>query len=274
MSSYFASKTFIQRIEFSGYSINPIIETIFGTLVGIILFFGVVPYILGLPYKRTSLSGYLSAIGLQRPQSYYKLVVVTVPCIAILFTSWLLASFVYAILKGWDLAFFATKIIDISGAIPPQNWSIVTAVGSIWEEVLIRGIFLTMLLKKHTERESIGLSALVFGGIHILNLMNGPLNTELFIGVLAQILWSTSYGLFYGYLFVKTNNLIPCMLLHYVGNGFISFWWFTPYASFQVFTILMLVFYIGLFPTLMSIIWVKYASRSLNHKISYNLKSN
>jgi len=262
VSTYIASKILIQRIEFTGFEINPIIETAFGTIVGTILFFGIVPYILGLPHKRASLSGYLSAIRLQRPQSYYKLAIVTVPCIAILFTSWLLASFVYASMKGWDLAFFATQIIDISRALPPQNWSIVTAIGSIWEEVLLRGIFLTMLLEKHTERKSIGLSALAFGGIHILNLMNGPPTTELFIGVLAQILWATMYGLFYGYLFIKTRNLIPCMVMHYVGNGFISFWWYTPYASFMQQTILMLIFYIGVFPTILSILWVKYANRT------------
>lgn len=263
VSSYLASKIFIQRIEFAGYEINPIIETAFGTIVGIILFFGIVPYVLGLPHERTSLSGYFSAIRLQRPQSYYKLAVVTAPCIAILFSSWLLASLIYnQLFLGGDLALFTRQLMDTSRSLPPRNWSILTAIGSIWEEVLLRGIFLTMLLDKHTERESIGLSAGAFGAIHILNLLNGPLTTELLAGVLAQILWCTFYGLFYGYLFIKTRNLIPCMVLHYVGNGFISFWWFTPNAPFPVYTILMLVFYIGIFPTISSIAWVKHASRS------------
>jgi membrane protease YdiL (CAAX protease family) len=262
VSIYLTAKILIQRIELAGYEINPILDTAFGTIVGCILFFGIVPYVLGLPHERTSLSDYFSAIRLQRPQSYYKLAIVTVPCIAILFTSWLLASFVYASMRGWNLSFFATQIIDISRALPPRNWSIITAIGSIWEEVLLRGIFLTMLLKNHTECKSIRLSAIAFGGIHLLNLMNGPPTTELFIGVLAQILWSISYGLFYGYLFIKTQNLIPCMVMHYVGNGFISFWWYTPNASFLEYTMLMLIFYIGVFPTLLSILWVKYATRA------------
>jgi len=251
-----------QTISLAGFEINPIIETAVGMIVGIIVFFGVVPYVLGLPQGRTSITRYLHAIGLRRPQSTSNLMVVTLPCIAILFSSWLLASFVYnQLFLGGDLAFFISQLMDTSRALPPRNWSIVTAIGSIWEEVVMRGIFVTMLLDKHTERESIGLSALAFGAIHILNLLNGPPTTELLIGVFAQILWCTLYGLFYGYLFIKTRNLIPCMVLHYVGNGFISFWWFTPNAPFPVYMILMLVFYIGLFPTILSIVWVKNASR-------------
>ena len=260
--SLIASRKFLQIISLSGYGINPIIETAFGWIVGVILFFGVVPFVLGLPYERTSLSEYLSAIRLQRPRSFYKLVFITAPCMIILFSSWLLASFIYnQLFLGGDLALFFSLLMDISRALPPKNWSIITATGSMFEEVLLRGIFLSMLLKRHTEWKSIVLSAGAFGGIHLLNLLNGPPTTKLLIGVFAQSLWAFSYGLFYGTLFIKTNNLIPCMIMHYVGNGFISFFWFTPNTSFQVYTILMLLFYVGFFPTVLSIIWVKYASR-------------
>jgi membrane protease YdiL (CAAX protease family) len=257
------SRKLVHALSLAGFEMNPIIETAFGLMVGIFYFFGVVPYVLGLPHGRKSIIRYLHTIGLRRPESVSNLAVVTLPCIAILFSSWLLASFIYnQLFLGGDLALFISQLMDTSRALPPRNWSIVTAIGSIFEEILLRGIFLTMLLDKYTERESIGLSAGAFGAIHILNLLNGPLNTELLAGVLAQILWCTLYGLFYGYLFIKTRNLIPCMVMHYVGNGFISFWWFTPNASFPVYTILMLVFYIGLFPTISSIVWVKHASRS------------
>jgi len=253
----------VQALSNAGLGMNPIIESVIGMGVGIIYFIGVVPYILGLPHRRTSVAKYLHVIGLRRPQSLSNLAVVTLPCIAILFSSWLLASLIYnQLFLGGDLTFFISQLMDTSRALPPHNWSIVTAIGSIWEEVLMRGIFLTMLLDRHTERKSIGLSAGAFGAIHILNLLNGPPTAELLIGVAAQILWCTLYGLFYGYLFIKTRNLIPCMVMHYVGNGFISFWWFTPNASFQVYTILMLVFYVGLFPTILSIAWVRYASRA------------
>jgi len=231
VSTYIASKILIQRIEFTGYEINPILETAFGTIVGIILFFGITPIVLGLPHGKTSVSEYLYTIRLQRPQSFYKLAVFTLPCIAILFSSWLLASYIYnQLFLGGNFTYFITQLMDTSRALPPKNWSIITATGSIFEEVLLRGVFLTMLLERHTERKSIVLSAGAFGGIHILNLMNGPPTTQLLIGVFAQILWSTLYGLFYGYLFVKANNLLPCMVTHYVGNGFISFFWFTPNA--------------------------------------------
>ena len=223
----------VEVISLAGVIVNPIIETAIGMTVCIILFFGVVPYVLGLPFRRMSLREYLHDIGIRRPQSISKLVLITLPCIVILFSSWLLASFIYnQLFLGGDLAFFVSQLLDTSRALPPQNWSIVTSIGDIFQEVLFRGIFLAMLLDKHTERVSIGLSAGTFGAVHLINLLNGPPTTELVIGVLAQILWCTSYGLFYGYLFTKTRNLIPCMVMHYVGNGFISFWWFTPQASF------------------------------------------
>ena len=53
-----------------------------------------------------------------------------------------------------------------------------------------------------------------------------------------------------------------CMVLHYVGNGYISFWWYTPFASFMQYTMLMLIFYIGVIPTILSILWIRYATRS------------
>jgi membrane protease YdiL (CAAX protease family) len=255
------SKKIIQWIGSKGYEINPIKETAFGTLMSVLLFFVIVPYALGLPHKRTSLKDYLGAIQLQKPQSWVKLAFFTLPCIAILFTSWFVASLIYnQLILGLDLSFFLSQLMDTSKALPPENWSIITATGSIFEEVLLRGIFLTMLLKRHSERKSIALSAAAFGGIHILNLLNAPLTSQLLFSVFGQILFTSSYGLFYGYLFIKTQNLIPCMILHYIGNGFISFFWYTPNASFQVYTMLMLLFYIGVFPTIMSIIWVRYVS--------------
>ena len=257
------SKIFFQWLSIMGLVINPISETIIGFIVGIIVFFGIVPYFLGLPQGKMSLRRYTYTIGIRRPESSLKLLVVFLPCIVILFSSWLLASFIYNhLVLGWDLFYFISVLLDTSRALPPRNWAIVTAIGSIFEEIVLRGIFITMLLdKKYSERESIGLSAGVFGVIHFMNLLNGSLTTVLLAGVLAQVLYTTSYGLFYGYLFIKTRNLIPNMVLHYVGNGFISFWWYTPYVSYPVRLILMLVFYIGLLPTILSIIWVKYAMR-------------
>ena len=59
VSSLIACRKFLQIISLTGYEINPINETVFGTVVGIVLFFGIVPFVLGLPHERTSLSEYL-----------------------------------------------------------------------------------------------------------------------------------------------------------------------------------------------------------------------
>ena len=166
------SRRLVHVLSLAGFEINPITETAVGMMVGTFYFFGVVPYVLGLPQGRTSITRYLYAIGLRRPESISNLAVVTLPCIAILFSGWLLASFIYnQLFLGGDLAFFMSQLLDTSRALPPRNWSIVTAIGSIFEEVLLRGIFLAMLLDRHTERVSIGLSSLAFRAIHIINLL-------------------------------------------------------------------------------------------------------
>ncbi len=268
LGSAIISKIFFQWLSLMGLVINPISETIIGFIMGIVVFFGIVPYILGLPKGKMSLRRFSYTIGIRRPKSSIKLLIVFLPCIVILFSSWLLASFIHNYLViGWDLNYFLMRLLDFSRALPPKNWAIITAIGSIFEEVVFRGIFITMLLEKYSERKSIGMSAGAFGVIHLMNLLNGPLTADLFLEVVVQILYATSYGLFYGYLFIKTGNLIPNMVLHYVGNGFISFWWFTPDGPYAFYLLLMLIFYIGPFPTILSIIWVRYSTQWYSGKI-------
>ncbi|MFX0108124.1 MAG: lysostaphin resistance A-like protein [Candidatus Hodarchaeota archaeon] len=244
-----------------GVIFSPITESLVGISVGILVYFGLVPYGLGLPQRRTSIREYMHTIGIRRPKSLTKAMILIVPCTAFLFLSWLLASLSYNyFVLGQNWAIFLDQLWTTSRAVPPQNWAMVTSLGVYLEEVIFRGILIKMLSERYSEHATITLSAVAFGVVHLLNILNGPLSIELVIGVLAQIIFVSIYGLFYGYLFVKTGNLLPNIILHYIGNAFISFFWYTPGASWPVYTILMLVFYIGPVPTILSIMWVKYAS--------------
>ena len=119
--SLIVSRILVQAIPLAGFVITPIIETTVGMIVGIIVFFGVVPHVLGLPQGRMSLNGYLNSIGLRRSESLSNLIVVTLPCIAILFSSWLLVSLIYnQLFLGGDLAFFISQLMDTSRALPPK----------------------------------------------------------------------------------------------------------------------------------------------------------
>lgn len=238
-----------------------IAETMIGLVIGALVYFVLVPYGLGLPQRKTSVRKYLQVIGIRRPKSYRSALLLIVPCTLFLFLSWFLASVSYnyfVLGRSWSV--FMSELFMISRALPPQNWAMITSIGVYVEEVMLRGILIKMLSERHSERTTIVLSAVAFGLIHLLNLLNGPPSIDVLIGISAQVTYTTIYGLFYGYLFIKTGNLIPNIVLHYIGDAFIGFFWYTPGISFLLFTALMLVFYIGPVPTILSILWVKFAS--------------
>jgi membrane protease YdiL (CAAX protease family) len=46
-------------------------------------------------------------------------------------------------------------------------------VPGIWEEIAFRGVILTLLLKKYSEKKSIIINGLLFGGVHFINIIQG-----------------------------------------------------------------------------------------------------
>jgi len=95
-----------------------------------------------------------------------------------------------------------------------------------------------------------------FGLMHLLNLAGGR---EL-VWVLGQVVWSFILGLFYGYIFVKTRSLLPLMIVHYLGNVFISS--FTGYmqtrASIEIQALYGIIFSLGIIPTTWMILWTRF----------------
>lgn len=84
---------------------------------------------------------------------------------------------------------------------------------ALWEEIIFRGVFLTVLLKISSARRAIITDGILFGMFHFLNLR--PETLFLTIG---QVIYTTCSGITLAYLYTKTSNLIPCMLAHYVNN--------------------------------------------------------
>ncbi|MHA1716510.1 MAG: lysostaphin resistance A-like protein, partial [Promethearchaeota archaeon] len=87
-------------------------------------------------------------------------------------------------------------------------------VPALWEEIIFRGVMITLLLKIYSIRTAIIIDGLVFGIFHIANL--GP-EANLFI-TLGQVIYTSCSGINLAYLYVKTSNLIPCIIAHYVNN--------------------------------------------------------
>ena len=112
-----------------------------------------------------------------------------------------------------------------------------------------------MLLRVYSERKSIAISAMAFGYVHIINLLNGMTYNNL-IFVTGQMTWATIIGILYGYMFIKTGNLYANMLLHWTANGLSNCFMFLPSVAPEVHAVLNIVFNIRLMSTIISLLWV------------------
>jgi hypothetical protein len=94
-------------------------------------------------------------------------------------------------------------------------FSIITIViaAPLLEEILCRGIILKGLLQRYPARKAIIISALFFGLVHM-----NPW----------QALPAFCIGLFMGWIFYKTNSVIPGIIVHATNNGMAALFLFFP----------------------------------------------
>ena len=179
------------------------------------------------------------------------------PCLISIILSQIVASLVYNLLiLRWPFELFLNHLFDISRISNWIGWSPISAVGSIFEEIVLRGVVLTMLLQVYSEQKAIAGSAVSFGYVHIINLLNGPITHSSLVFVAGQITWTTIIGVLYGYMFIKTGNLYANMLLHWTANGLSNCFMYLPHVSPEIHALLNIVFNIGFMSTLISILWV------------------
>ena len=111
--------------------------------------------------------------------------------------------------SGWIWAppNFASKSFgEVSANVALICWT--TLMSPVWEEFLFRGFLLRSLRKQLPTSAAIVVSSFVFALLHFSPATMLPL---LLLGVI------------FGVLFVKTNNLLACMLLHTLWNVY-AFW--------------------------------------------------
>lgn len=98
---------------------------------------------------------------------------------------------------------------------------------STWEEVLMRGLFLALLLRKYP-RKPISVIIIVgclFGTLHFLNVLNGSPLDE----VLPQVIWSCSLGIAFTAITYKSKSLVPAVILHCIFNLIPAIWDGSPW---------------------------------------------
>jgi membrane protease YdiL (CAAX protease family) len=195
------------------------LSTIIIFTAGNILAYVFVPFFLRIPKGKRTFKEYLGDIRLTRTWPFFRLLLLTLSCLFILILCQGSFSIIYRLCEGYPVTWaFVSQVYNLSLALPPASIFLFAQFFSMFEEVAFRGIFLTMLLEKYSQRTAILFSAMAFGGMHLGSLLAG----QDLIATLGQVVWAFLFGLFYGYLFIKSGSLLPSMIIHWLLNVFQS----------------------------------------------------
>lgn len=224
-----------------------------------LLLFIVVPYLLKFHDRLCPYTAYLSEIRLTHLKPVLKLVILGISCYIFVAVSDVAATLIYRISQGLEInqAFIKTAF-PLTSEFPPNSWGFVFSMPSIFEEIAFRGVILTLFLRFYPKTKAIIFSALTFGAYHLLGIISG-LDPAWAAGA---AFWAAFLGLFYGYVVLKTNSLIPAMIVHYLSNLFI--YPFTAYlqenAAMQTQIIYGIILTMGIIPTVLMVLWTRFFS--------------
>ena len=223
--------------------------------VGNFLAYVLAPFFLRIPKGKRTFREYLDDIRLTRTRPFFRLLILTISCVLILILCQGTFSIVYRLSEGKPLTLeFILRVYNLSLALPPASILLFAQFFSMFEEVAFRGVFLTMLLEKNSQRMAIIYSAIAFGVMHLLAVFTG----QGLIDTLGQVVWAFLFALFYGYLFIKSGSLLPPMIIHWLSNVFqaplTAYWHTAPDAVRALYGV---VFGYGL-AALLLILWVRF----------------
>lgn len=187
-----------------------------------------IPILLGVPTTFKPYYGYLESIRLKNYKPIGKIIFIGITSsVFILFFSLFLPSMTGDLIIQPDRV-FGPPVRDNNA---PENsvlgWFgfIMFLIPGIWEEVIGRGIILTVLLRKYPlekgkHHKAIAIGGFIFGLMHLLNIPK-LINEPSF--VLGQVVWSTIIGIAWGYVAIGTNSLYPSIFIHWIIDVFSSY---------------------------------------------------
>jgi membrane protease YdiL (CAAX protease family) len=218
----------------------------------------IAPFFLRIPFGKRTFREYLGDIRLTSIQPFLRLLVLTISCVLILIVCQGSGSIVYRLTEGKPLTLeFISGVFNLSLVFPPKSMLLFAVFFSMFEEVAFRGVLLRMLLRKYPIHRAIIYSSLAFGLVHFPAVFAG----RALISTLGQVVWAALFGLFYGYLVIKTDSLFPAMIVHWLSNVFqapLTAYWQT--APIETRTLYGIVFGYGL-ATFLLIFWVRFFSK-------------
>jgi membrane protease YdiL (CAAX protease family) len=225
-------------------------------LSNLFLLFIIVPFGLGFPKRLHPYETYLSDIRLTHVKPLLRLILLGVSCYLILAICTVAGVLIYRLNHGLpvNMSFMRYSFI-LSTELPPHSLSWLYTLPSILEEVAFRGVILAIFLRFYNQPKAILFSALGFGVIHLGNLLSGG---DL-VWIMGQVVWAAILGLFYGYVTIKTNSLLPAMILHYLSNLFVPALngYIQTNATIPEQALYGIIFTFGALPTILMILWVR-----------------
>jgi len=225
-------------------------------LGNLLLLFIVVPFVLGFPQRKRPYASYLSEIRLTNVKPVLGLIALGISCYLIMAFSQVAGVLIYRLTQGQqiDVSFFRSAFI-LANELPPRSMSWLYSLPPILEEVAFRGVTLALFLRFYSQPKAVLFSALGFGISHLGNLLSGG-NLILTAG---QAIWAAIFGLFYGYVTLKTDSLLPAMIVHYLSNLFVSALnaYVQNNASIPVQVFYGLTFTFGIIPVVLMSLWVR-----------------
>ena len=224
-------------------------------LAHVLVLFVIAPFVLRLPNGRRTFREYLHDIRLSRLRPFIPLLVLGISSSLLMLLALSANALVYRLAQGLPFSgSFLRNLIDIKSDLPPASLSYIASLPSIFEEVSWRGVVLALFMRRYSARTSVLVTALGFGLIHFINLLFGTAPDF----VIRQVIMGTALGLFYGYMVLRTDSLLPAMLFHYLVNMFIgSFTWYfqrqAPVGTQVLYTALNLALSVPLL-----VLWVRF----------------
>ncbi|TFF97187.1 MAG: CPBP family intramembrane metalloprotease [Promethearchaeota archaeon] len=220
-----------------------------------LLWFYIVPFGLKLPYKEQKFKQYLENIGLGKNQPYFRNLIIGIGSFIIFITISLLGG----ILLGNYI--FIPEIIFGTPTVTNFGWFlfIYMLIPGIWEEVSFRGVLIPNLQRKYSELSIILLSGCAFGLAHSMNFINVLVGLNPWLVVL-QINYAAFLGFAFAYMFLRTKSLIPCIILHYLIDSLGQLFLYVQFSNWFA-LIIYFVFFIGIVPMILIVLFVKYSTK-------------
>jgi hypothetical protein len=184
-----------------------ILMIIFYNLISLILFFVIIPKIIGVSYKKQEITQFLKKIKARWLKSLIK---------------YFLFGLILAVIVLFFL--FSTNLSFILSIYLPIWWRVeyfsLTLYSSeiVWQELVFRGIILTILLETKSKKKTILLNSLiqsVFSFMVLVISINTPF-TQFLPSLVFLFIANTFMNAFLAYLRIKTNSIIPGIFVQIV----------------------------------------------------------